>query len=43
MGSDRYLALWRLLHSPVLVGLREDPRVERLLADTRPVVPWLER
>jgi len=36
------LGLWHLLHHPLLAGVRDDPRVQRLLAQTRPVVPWLE-
>lgn len=36
------LALWRLLHHPLLAGLRDDPRVQRLLEETRPSVPWLQ-
>jgi hypothetical protein len=37
------LALWRLLHHPLLAGLTGDPRLERLLDSTRPTVPWLGR
>jgi len=36
------LALWRLLHHPLLAGLTGDPRVQRLLDATRPAVPWLQ-
>ena len=36
------LRLWQLLHHPLLAGLRDDPRLQALLAQTRPVVPWLE-
>lgn len=35
------LWLWQFLHQPLLAGVRDDPRVQRLLAETRPVVPWL--
>ena len=36
------LELWRLLHHVFLIPLRGDPRFERLWAETRPRVPWLE-
>jgi len=35
------LRTWRALRGPVLRGLRGDPRYERLLAETRPRIPWL--
>ncbi|MDP3773130.1 MAG: hypothetical protein Q8Q85_02580 [Gemmatimonadales bacterium] len=35
------LATWRALHDPILAPLQSDPRFQRLLAETRPRVPWL--
>jgi TolB-like protein/tetratricopeptide (TPR) repeat protein len=34
------LDLWRILHDPVFLPLRDDPRFVRLLTDTRPRIPW---
>jgi tetratricopeptide (TPR) repeat protein len=33
---------WELLHDPIFALLRGDPRFQRLWAETRPRVPWLE-
>lgn len=35
------LRTWRALHNPLFLPLRGDPRYQRLMADTRPRVPWL--
>jgi TolB-like protein len=37
------LRTWRALHDPILAPLQGEPRFQRLLAETRPRVPWLER
>jgi TolB-like protein len=34
------LRTWRLLHDPVFVNLRADPRFVALLNETKPRVPW---
>lgn len=34
------LRTWRALHNPVLRRLAGDPRYQRLLAETRPRIPW---
>jgi hypothetical protein len=34
------LRTWRALHNPVLRRLERDPRFRRLLAETRPRIPW---
>ncbi len=36
------LRTWRTLHDPIFAPLRGDPRFQRLWAETRPVVPWLD-
>ena len=35
------LFMWEVLHNPVLAPLTPDPRVQALLEETRPTVPWL--
>ncbi len=37
------LRTWRALHQPDFAPLRSDPRFLRLLEETRPSVPWLDR
>jgi TolB-like protein/lipoprotein NlpI len=37
------LTTWRLLHNPLFAPLQPDARFQRLLADTRPRVPWVDR
>ena len=37
-----HLRTWRLLQNPAIRPLHDDPRIRRLLDETRPTVPWLD-